>query len=81
MCSWRFIGGIREFESQYGEGAVLRRAQGRAIALIGRRLGDMTDGHDLIYRRSPQEAAPRRKRLYDSAGYRPRQPGEVTWNE
>src|SRR5215467_6711759 len=43
-ASWRFIGGIREFERQYGEGAVLRRAQRRAIALIGRPLGDMTVG-------------------------------------
>jgi hypothetical protein len=52
-ASWRFIGGIREFEHRYGEGAVLHRAQRWAIALIGGRLGDMTDGHDLIYRRSP----------------------------
>jgi hypothetical protein len=41
----------------------------------------MTDGHDLIYRRSPQEAAARRKRIYGSARYKPRQPGEMTWNE
>jgi hypothetical protein len=76
-----FIGGIREFEHRYGEGAVLRRAQRWAIALIGGQLGDMTDGHDLIYRRSPQEAAARRKRIYGSARYRPRQPGEMTWVE
>jgi hypothetical protein len=39
----------------------------RRSVLIGGRLGDMTDGHDLIYRRSPQEAAARRKRIYGSA--------------
>jgi len=80
-ASWRFIGGIREFEHRYGEGAVLHRAQRWAIALIGGRLGDMTDGHDLIYRRSPHEAAARRKRIYGSARYKPRQPGEMTWVE
>jgi hypothetical protein len=41
----------------------------------------MTDAHDLIHRRSPQEAAARRKRIYGSARYKPRQPGEMTWNE
>jgi hypothetical protein len=64
------------------EGAVLRRAQSWAIALIGGQLGDMTDGHDLIYRRSPQEAAARRKRIYGSARYKPRQPGgRRRWSE
>jgi hypothetical protein len=80
-ASWRFIGGIREFERRYGEGAVLCRAQRRASALIGGRLGDMTDSRDLIYRRSPQEAAARRKRIYGSTRYKPRQSGEMTWVE
>ena len=35
------------------------------------------NGHDLIYRRSPQEAAARHKRIYGSARYKPRQ-GEMT---
>jgi hypothetical protein len=74
---WRRVKiGIRDFENECGECWTVRYLE-RVGEMFGVVLG-CSNARDQAFRHSPQERTARRK---TNPPYRPRQPGELTWNQ